>query len=113
MSPLPSFGRLLRRLRGSTPLADLAARTGLPEAYLTNVEAGTTPVDEAMARSLLRTGFALPRQDIHRLILGLHLYDLGLKDNDLRQLVIAAIRQELPEPLQVALKELSRRARRA
>jgi transcriptional regulator with XRE-family HTH domain len=109
MTPLPSFGRLLRRLRGRTPLADIATRMDLHEPYLMEIETGAQRPDETLARRILREGFALPRKDIDRLILGLYLYDLGLKDNDLRQLVIALIRRELPPPARAQLKELARR----
>ena len=111
MRCLNSFGRLLRRLRGRTPLSEVAARAGLNEEYLTNLEAGEVPVDETLARQILRDGLDLHRKDINRLILGLHLYDLGLKDNDLRQLVIALIRRELPAAVRAELKELYRRYR--
>jgi transcriptional regulator with XRE-family HTH domain len=109
MHPLPSFGRLLRRLRGRTPLPELAARTGLEEPYLSQIETGAIVPDEAVVRQILHDGFQLDRKDIHRLILGLQLYDLGLKDNELRQLVIAVIRRELPAAARAELKEFYRR----
>jgi hypothetical protein len=106
---MKSFGRLLRRLRGKTPLATIAHRCQLDLQYLENVEAGRVLLDETMARTILRDGFDLHRQDINRLVLGVQLYDLGLKDNDLRRLVIAWIRKELPPPVRDEVKQLSRR----
>ncbi|HSC20951.1 MAG TPA: helix-turn-helix domain-containing protein [Solirubrobacterales bacterium] len=107
------FGRLLRRLRGRTPLPEVAHRMQLAASELTEIEAGRVPVDRPTARRLLRRGFALPRMDVERLILGVELYDLGLKDNEIRQLVIAVIRKELPEPLREELKALYRRTTEA
>jgi hypothetical protein len=106
---MKSFGRLLRRLRGKTPLATIALRSQLDLQYLEAVEAGQVPPDEPMARTILRDGFALHRQDINRLVLGVQLYDLGLKDNNFRQLIIAWIRKELSPPIRDELKRLSRR----
>jgi hypothetical protein len=106
---MKSFGRLLRRLRGKTPLLTIARRSQLAADYLGNVEAGQVPIDETMARHILRHGFDLHRQDTNRLILGLKLYDLGLKENDLRQLVIGLIRKELPPAARTELKQWYRR----
>jgi hypothetical protein len=107
---MKSFGRLLRRLRGQTPLPTLAAQAQLDPEELSQIEAGRVPVDEILARRILKEGFALKKPDIDRLILGIQLYDLGLKDNDLRQLVIAVIRKETPPSVEAALKELYRRS---
>jgi transcriptional regulator with XRE-family HTH domain len=109
MYSLTSFGRLLRRLRGRTPLSGIATRAGLDVNDLTRLESGDTVPDESLARQILRDGFALPRKDINRLILGVYLYDLGLKDNDLRQLVVALIRRELPAAARADLKALYHR----
>lgn len=106
---MKSFGRLLRRLRGRTPLPEVAQRMRLAAHELTEIEAGRVPVDRATARRLLRRGFALPRPDVERLILGVELYDLGLKNNEIRQLVIAVIRNELPDSLCQELQGLYRR----
>jgi hypothetical protein len=105
---MKSFGRLLRRLRGKTPLATIAQRSQLDAQFLENVEAGQVFLDETMAHTLLRHGFDLHPKDTNRLLLGVQLYDLGLKDNDIRQLVIALIRKELPPPVRDELKRLSR-----
>src|SRR4051794_19674563 len=106
---MKSFGRLLRRLRGKTPLATIAQRCQLDLPDLEDVEAGRVLLDEMMTRTILRAGFDLHRQDINRLILGVQLYDLGLKDNDTRQLVIAWIRKELPPLVRDEVKTLPRR----
>jgi transcriptional regulator with XRE-family HTH domain len=106
---MKSFGRLLRRLRGKNPPAEMASRMGIAEHELAQIEAGELPVDRATARRLLRRGFVLPRPDIERLILGVELYDLGLKDNDIRQLVMAVIRKEAPAQVGKELKALYRR----
>lgn len=110
---MKSFGRLLRRLRGQTPLTALAPLTRLAREELERIEAGRERVDEALARRLLKDGFALKKPDIDRLILGIQLYDLGLKDNEIRQLVIAVIGKELSEALQDELRQLCRRSQSA
>lgn len=103
---MKSFGRLLRRLRGHTALEAVAALAHLDAEYLGLVEAGRITPDETRARHILTNGLALNRQDTDRLILGLQLYDLGLTDNDLRQLVIAAIQNQLPTAVRAELKRL-------
>jgi transcriptional regulator with XRE-family HTH domain len=107
---MKSFGRLLRRLRGAIPLETVGERAGLAPEHLTQIEAGELPVEEASARHILRRGLDLPRSDVDRLLLGIQLYDLGLKDNEIRQLAIAVIRREVPAPIQEELKQLYRRA---
>ena len=109
MNGLKSFGRLLRRLRGKTALEMMAQHAELDPADLAQIEAGHRVVDQGVASRILQRGLGLPRKDAHRLILGLHLYDLGLKDNDLRQLVIALIRKELPPTTQDELRHVYRR----
>jgi transcriptional regulator with XRE-family HTH domain len=104
-----SFGRLLRRLRGKTSLSTVAERAHLDELYLVQVEEGDVAVDVATARQILQQGFGLNRPDTDRLILGIQLYDLGLKENDLRQLVIDLIRKETPPPIRTEIKQLYRR----
>jgi hypothetical protein len=106
---LKSFGRLLRRLRGKTPLETIGQAAALDPVYLDHLERTQVLVDLTMARHILQRGLGLPRGDANRLILGLQLYDLGLKDNELRQLVIAAIRKELPISTRTELKQLYRR----
>src|SRR3954447_24961652 len=76
-APMKSFGRLLRKLRGSTPLAALAQRTALDTGYLGSLEAGRRVADEFVARLILGQGFELEAEDVTRLILGVQLYDLG------------------------------------
>jgi hypothetical protein len=108
---MKSFGRLLKRLRGQTPLETIGDRAGLEADYLAQVEAGEVVVEEKQARQILRRGLALPRPDTDRLLLGIALYDLGLKDNAIRQLVIAVIRKEAPPEIQDELDQLSQRYR--
>ncbi|HTE20977.1 MAG TPA: hypothetical protein VK689_21640 [Armatimonadota bacterium] len=103
-----SFYRLLKRLRGTTPLAALAEQCGCDERLLARLEAGHRPVDEATARDLLRRGFGLAKRDIDRFILGIQLYDLGLRDNDLRQLVLDLLLKTAPENVREQLRRLYR-----
>ncbi len=77
---MKSFGRLLKRLRGQTSLETMAERAGLEADYLAQVEAGQILVEEKLARQILRRGFDLHRPDADRLLLGIQLYDLGLKE---------------------------------
>jgi hypothetical protein len=77
------------------------------------VEAGQVLVEEKLAWQILRRGFDLPRPDADRLLLGIQLYDLGLKDNAIRQLVIAVIRKEMPADIQDELRQLYERYRMA
>ena len=93
---MESFGKLLRNLRGATSLEAISDRTGLSARYLAKVEAGEVVVDEEAARQIIRSGFGLPVADEEHLILGIQLYDLGLRDNTLRQIIIAIIRKEAP-----------------
>lgn len=92
-----SFGRLLRRLRGTTSLEELARKTALEESYLAGVEAGKRVAEEVIVRHILRTGFALSVRDTTRLVLGIQLYELGLRDNEIRQLVVDLITREVTE----------------
>jgi|SRR6266511_2490630 len=110
---MKSFGRLLKRLRGQTSLETMAERAGLEADYLAQVEAGQILVEEKLARQILRRGFDLHRPDADRLLLGIQLYDLGLKDNAIRQLVIAVIRKETPADIQDELRQLYERSRAA
>jgi hypothetical protein len=105
---LPSFYRLLKRLRGSTPLQVVAARSELDEALLHGIEAGRRPVDEALARHILLKGFALDPLDTQRLILGVRLFDLGLRDNLVRPLIADVILKTVPAKTQRQLRQLYR-----
>ena len=106
---MKSFGRLLRRLRGQTPLSTVAADASLDPGYLAQVEGGQINIDETRARHVLQRGFHLDVPDTERLVLGVQLYDLGLTDNELRQLVIGLICRELPPVARTELKQLYRR----
>jgi len=105
---LQSFGKLLKRLRGDTSFETLAERAGLDPIYLENVEAGRTPADAAVALQVFRKGFGLSRSDAQRLLLGVQLYDLGLKNNDLRQLVVDLILGTTPPGVRTKLRALYR-----
>jgi transcriptional regulator with XRE-family HTH domain len=106
---MKSFGRLLRKMRGSTPLRELAQRAGLSYSYLSNLEAGRKIASEERARQILRRGFDLEEPDTTRLILGVQLYDLGLRDNDFRQLVIDLIIDSVPTRVREQLRKLYHR----
>ncbi len=105
---MKSFGRLLRKLRGTTSLTLLAERTALDVTYLASVEAGRRVADEFVVRHILTKGFALDRSDTQRLILGIQLYDLGLRDNELRQLVVDLILKTTPGKTREQLRTLYR-----
>jgi transcriptional regulator with XRE-family HTH domain len=107
---MKSFGSLLRQLRGSTPLTEMAARLGISKGYLANLEAGRKIPPEARARALLQQGFGLPAPAVTRLLLEVQLGDAGLHDPELRQLVIALIQQTLPASVQQELRQLYRRS---
>ena len=101
-----TFGRLLKRLRGETPLIAVADQCGVDSTFLRTIEEGRRPIDEASARRILVKGFAMERQDIAKAILGLQLYDLGLRDNQLRLLVIDAITGGLTKRELVAFRAI-------
>jgi hypothetical protein len=103
-----SFGRVLRKMRGTTSLEELAARTGIEAPRLAYVESGRLTADEWLARLILRQGFELEKPDIDRLILGIELYDLGLRDNEVRQLLVDFISKTAPTHLGERLRELYR-----
>lgn len=103
-----SFGRLLRTLRGVTPRAEIADRTRLDEPYLARIEGGRTLADEVMVRHILAKGFGLARIDVARLVLGLQLYDLGLRDPELRLLVVDLITKSIPVRVREELVALYR-----
>lgn len=99
-----SFGRLLRRMRGTIPLGKIAQRIRREPQFLENIESGRVVPDERVARAILTRGFDLDADESRRAILGIQLYDLGLKDNDIRQLVIAVIEGSVPETTRASLK---------
>lgn len=102
-----SFGKLIRRMRGKASLTTLAALTQLDASELEQVEAGA-PVTELTGRIILKRGFKLNKADSDRLILGLKLYDAGLHDNDIRQLVIDWMSDTMPSRTRAALRRLYR-----
>lgn len=106
---MKSFGRLLRKLRGTTPLEELTMATKLEPGYLASIEAGRTVPEEVVARHILRQGLGLDRVETARVILGIQLYDLGLRDADFRQLVIDLILKSVPAPAREELRCLYRR----
>lgn len=99
----------MRRLRDQTPLEEIAARGGLDLDLLQNVEAGRKPVDEFLARQILADGFGLEAPDIDRLIVGVRLYDLGLRDNAIRPLIADVILKTVPATVRRELQEIYRR----
>jgi hypothetical protein len=105
---MKSFGRLLRRLRGTTPLATIAKRTTFDEGYLASLESGRRVADEFTARHVLARGFELDKSDVTRVILGVQLYDIGLRDPDFRQLVVDLVVKKTPAPVRDKLRRLYR-----
>lgn len=105
---MKSFGRLLRKMRGSTSLTEIADRTTLDESYLARVEGGRAVADEFVVRHILAKAFDLERRDITRVVLGIQLYDLGLRDSDLRQLTVDLITQDAPTKVRERAKQLYR-----
>lgn len=103
---MKSFGRLVRTMRGQVPRAEIAERAGLEEAYLEDIESGRITPDERVASRLLRLGFALDTAETRRAILGIQLYDLGLKDNEIRQLVVDVMLGAAPEGVRQQLRRL-------
>jgi hypothetical protein len=106
---MKSFGRLLRRMRGTTPLSTLATRTRFDEGYLASLEAGRRTADEFTVRHILSRGFELDNEDVSRLVLGIELYDLGLRDNDFRQLTIDLILKAVPARAREEIRRLYHR----
>lgn len=98
-----SFGKLLRNLRGTHPLPTLAEASGVAAAFLAGVEAGEHVVDPETARRILARGLGLPPAEVERLLLGIQLYDLGLRDASLRKIVIAVIHKEAPPGARAAV----------
>jgi transcriptional regulator with XRE-family HTH domain len=103
-----SFAKLLRRMRGQVSIAELAEKAGVYPEALAKVEAGRLSPDEGMVRLILGRGLGLPREDVDRTGLGLRLYDLGLRDNDIRQLVIDVLQRRIPDAARAELKRLYR-----
>ena len=105
---MKSFGKLLRKMRGPQSLAELAKRTTFDERYLLALEAGRQVPEEFVVRHILRRGFGLSQRDASRFVLGVQLYDLGLRDTDLRQLVIDLITKESPKKVPDQLRQIYR-----
>jgi len=101
-----SFGRLIRTMRGQVPRHEIAERIGVESAYLEAIETGKITPDEQVAKRILRRGFELDTAETQRAILGIQLYDLGLHDNDLRQLVVDVILNTQPEAIRQQLRVL-------
>ena len=107
---MQSFGRLLKRLRGGNlPLAELARRTALDEQYLERIEAGRLVTEVVIVRHILFKGFRLERPYVQRLVLGIQLFDLGLRDNDLRQLTVDLITRRTPPRIREQIRALYHR----
>jgi len=75
-------------------------------ALLRAIETRRKPVDEALARQILTEGFALDPLDTERLIIGVRLYDLGLRDNAIRPLVADVILKTVPDSIRRQLRHL-------
>jgi len=106
---MKSFGRLLRQMRGTTPVEQIAQQARIDPGYLRSVESGYRVVDQIVAYELLRKVFELDDREARRTMLGIQLYDLGLRDGELRQLVIDLIRGETPRAIQEQLRKAYRR----
>lgn len=107
-----SFGRLLRRLRGETPLRTVAQRAGISPGYLSNVEAGRRVPSERRARQILRRGLLLGPKEADRALLEAHLLDHGLRAKGLRELVLDLAGGHVPEPVRRELLALYRSHRK-
>jgi hypothetical protein len=110
MNFLWSFSKLLRHLsrHGAVPMEQVAERTGFDLRYLRNLVERRQIADELVARHILKTGFRMEEPDVDQLILGIQLFDLGLRDNEFRQLVIDLIRKTTPVPVREQLRRLYR-----
>lgn len=106
---MKSFGRLLRQMRGTIPVARIAEQAGIDAGYLRSVENGQHVMPEILAYEILRQVFELTEREALRVLLGLQLYDLGLTDNELRQLVVDLVRKEVPKPIEEQLRKIYRR----
>lgn len=104
---MKSFAQLLRRMRGKLPLQELARRARVPFGILERIAAGKQVPEEAQARQILRMGLELTPEDVERTLLGLRLYDLGLRDNGVRELVTDEILGRLPLPIRARLFRLA------
>jgi transcriptional regulator with XRE-family HTH domain len=106
---MKSFGPLLRKLRGPVSQPEMARRLGISEGYLSKLETGRKVPAEARAHALLCLGFALPPKEATRLLLDVQLADHGLRDPELRQLVIDLIQKRMPSVVRRELRQLYRR----
>lgn len=103
---LHHFHLLLRRLRGTTPVEVIAARCEYPASTLRILERNRRPVTILEARYLLERGFELDRRDVDRLIVGIRLYDVGLRDNAIRALSTDSVLGTIPNRVRHQLREL-------
>lgn len=105
---MKSFAQLLRRMCGRVPLTVLARRAQVPLQVLEGIAAGKQLPTESVARRILGRGLELSPEDVERTVLGVLLHDLGLRDNEVRQLVIAEILGTLPARFRARLFRLAR-----
>jgi transcriptional regulator with XRE-family HTH domain len=103
---MEGFGALLRRLRGRTPLRELAARAGLSYSHLANLEAGRKTARDALALRLLTRGLGLEEREARGLVLDLRLVEWGLRDRELRGLVRDVVLGKVPAVVRGELRRL-------
>lgn len=85
---MKSFGTLIRRLRADQPVAEFAARLGVPKSYIANLEAGRKNPTEKQARRILEVGFQLTPEESTRCLLHVLLFDYGIHSEVTRDLLI-------------------------
>ena len=90
---MKSFGSLLKRLRADEPLSLLVDRLGVPKSYIVNLEAGRKKPTEKQARRILKVGFGLTEDEASRCILHVLLFDYGVHDEPVRDILIEVIEQ--------------------
>lgn len=103
---MKSFGKLLRKLRGQIPLEEIGRKAFIPLDYLRAIERGDEVADQKLAARILTDAFALSSVDTRRLLVGIELYDLGLRDPEIRQLVADVIARRTPPKVVEALRRL-------
>lgn len=93
-----SFGSLLKRLRGTMQAQALARRLGMPKSYIANIEAGRKTPSERQARRILEHGFGLTGDEADRCLLHVLLFDYGVRDEPVREVLIDLIERAKRDP---------------